>query len=191
MNHSKHDKSIVIFTEEPSAKILIETLVERHFTDKLRTGIDFHCYNFEGKSHLKQQFPLKLRGWRKPNTYFLITCDQDSNDCLILKQKLQSLANSALPFSIVIFCQELESFYLGDLKALQAAFGLAKEPILANKYKKSIDEIRGAKEEVKKLIGKPYGQIEGARRMASVMNPNDNQSKSFQHFWQKLEAAFQ
>ena len=39
----------------------------------------------------KNLSPLNCKGWKKPDTVFIILHDQDSNDCEKLKKELQEL----------------------------------------------------------------------------------------------------
>ena len=58
--------------------------------------------------------------------------DQNSEDCLKLKQRLKNLCQQAGQPDVLIriVCHELESWFLGDLAAVEPAFqlkGLAKQ----------------------------------------------------------------
>lgn len=183
-------QSIVVFVEEQSAKALLDGLVERFFQQQISSGVRYKCFSFGGKAQLKRQIPLKIKKWRMPKSYFIVSCDQDNDNCVELKNQLTKLANCPWPHAIIIVCQELENFYLGDMTALQTAFELPKTPNLPPQSLQNIDAIKNAKEKVKAMVGRQYGQIDGARRMAKTMNPQQNQSQSFRHLWGKLEAAF-
>ena len=84
---------------------------------------------FEGKQDLERQMVRRLRGYLNPQARFIVLRDQDSTpDCRVVKAKLLALCAQAgrEAVSLVrIACHELESFYIGDLRAVEAALGLS------------------------------------------------------------------
>ncbi len=70
-------RTLVVFTEEMSAKVMLESLLPR----MLPQDIHIQCVSFEGKQDLEKQLPIKLRGWRTPDTHFVILRDQDDGNC--------------------------------------------------------------------------------------------------------------
>jgi hypothetical protein len=56
-----------------------------------------------------------------PDSFFVVLRDQDSGDCLEIKERLMALCGRAGKEDALvrIACRELESFYLGDLKAVE------------------------------------------------------------------------
>jgi len=63
----------------------------------------------------------KTSGWQLPESVFVIILDQDSSDCHVVKQRLFELCTQAKKGDALIrvACRELESFYLGDLVAVE------------------------------------------------------------------------
>lgn len=115
---------LVFFLEEASAKAMLEVLVPR----LLPPGAVFHLRRvvFEGKQDLERNLERKLRGYLTPNAKFFVLRDQDREDCRKLKHRLKKICTKAKrPATVVrIACRELESFYLGDLRAVEKALGL-------------------------------------------------------------------
>ena len=76
---------------------------------------------FEGKQDLEKQVERRLRLWKKPDSVFLVMRDQDTGDCIAIKQNLADKVNASGKQSTAIIriaCHELENFYLGDLRAV-------------------------------------------------------------------------
>ena len=132
---------------------------------------------------MQKSIPIKLRNWQEPNVKFVIVQDKDFNDCYELKNELKEIAKKCNREDalIRIVCSELESWFLGDLPAVEMAFGID----LSKKKNKAIyrnpDNIQNAKQELKNLIPM-YQPISGSQRIADNMDINNNKSKSFNVF---------
>lgn len=65
-----------------------------------------------------------MRLWQE-DAHFIVMRDQDSGDCYQIKDRLLNLSREAgRPNALVrIACKELESFYLGDLNAVEQGLG--------------------------------------------------------------------
>ena len=80
-----------------------------------------------------------------------------------------------------IVCDELESWYFGDLKAVSCAYGKDFTPLAVKRKYRIPDKVANAKEEFNKLI--PVHQpINGAKKIAKNMDINNNTSHSFNVF---------
>lgn len=169
---------LVFLLEERSMKELLDILLPRFLPD----GISFQTIPHSGKSDLEKSIVRKMRAWTEPNVAFVVLHDQDSNDCMVLKKKLTELCTEGgKPFLVRIPCHELEAWYWGDLKAVSMAYG-KDLTILQNKKAYRIpDNIGNPKQELKKYIP-AMGQIEGARKIAPLMDIKNNTSRSFQVF---------
>jgi hypothetical protein len=110
--------------------------------------------------------------------------DQNSSDCIKLKQRLKQLCQKAQQPNVLIriVCHELESWFLGDLAAVEKAFqkkGLAKQQ---NKKKfRDPDCLANASQELAKLI-KDYEKLSGAIMIAPHLDLVNNRSHSFHVF---------
>ena len=69
--------NLVFFLEEPSAREMLKGLLPRVLPDV----ISFRYLVFEGKQDLEKNIVRRLRGWRAPNSVFIVLRDQDAGDC--------------------------------------------------------------------------------------------------------------
>ena len=171
-------KTIVFFLEEPSAKEMLAGVLPR----VLPENIQIQYIVFKGKQDLEKNLKKKLRGWRKPNSVFIVMRDQDSGNCKAIKAKLVDLCQEAGRDKVLvrIACRELESFYLGDLAAVEQGLGI--KGISANQKKKKFrnpDALGNPAEELFKLTNNVYNKIAGSRDIAPYLNLNTNCSNSF------------
>lgn len=173
-------KQLVFLLEEESMKALLDVLLPQI----LPADITFLCIPHEGKQDLEKSIPIKLRAWQTPGTSFVIVRDKDHADCLEVKNRLVKLCEQAgRSDSLVrIACHELESWFLGDLAAVEKAFNIKK---LAgqqqNRKYKEPDKLSNASEELEKLV-KGYRKVSGAKKIAAHMTIHQNYSHSFNCF---------
>ena len=173
-------KLLVFLLEEESMKALLDILLPQI----LPPEIDFLCIPHEGKQDLEKSIPRKLRAWQTPGIAFVIVRDKDGADCIEIKKRLVNLCQQAgRNDSLVrIACHELESWFLGDLGAVEKAFNIKKlaEQQRNRKYKEP-DKLSNASEELEKLV-KGYRKISGAKKIAAYMTIDQNYSHSFNCF---------
>ncbi|WP_234369539.1 hypothetical protein [Paracidovorax avenae] len=110
-------------------QVLLDDWLPRLFPG-WRDGQHFQCIPHEGKSDLDRSIPRKLAAWRIPGDRFVIVRDNDNADCVDLKNKLRGLCTQGeRPETLIrIVCQELESWYLGDLAALERVMNFPPLP---------------------------------------------------------------
>lgn len=175
---------IVILTEEPSMKIFLETLMLRYYP-----SLKFKIISHRGKQDLERHIPIILKSWNVPDSKFIVIHDQDSWDCLSLKNKLKTKCDLVRPGVIVrIVCMELEAWYWGDLLAVEQAFNNNKLRSLSRKSKYRIpDSIANPKNELRKHLPR-YEQEDGARRIVEHAVIEHNTSHSFQVFIKSLQS---
>lgn len=178
---------LVFLLEEPSMKVLLEGLLPRLVPGWV-AGVHFQCVPHEGKTDLDRSIPRKLAAWREPGVRFVVVRDNDSADCLDIKARLTAMCAAAnRPDTLVrLVCQELESWYLGDLRALAAAFdnprldtpGLRKRLVDPDVWQKPSVEL--------KRLEPRFQKLSGARALAIHLDPHAdagrNTSRSFQVF---------
>ena len=162
---------------------LLENWLPRIFPS-WTAGEHFMCIPHEGKSDLDRSIPRKLSSWRIPGDRFVIVRDNDNADCTAIKEKLKQLcARSGRPDTLVrLVCQELESWYLGDLAALARAYpdtGL-DTPAHRKRYR-TPDDWQKPSVEVERLAPS-FQKISGARLMAEYLDPGANASHSLRVF---------
>jgi hypothetical protein len=170
--------TLVFFLEEPSAKEMLNGILPMILPEDIVPRFVV----FEGKQDLEKQMVRKLRLWNIPNSRFFILRDQDSGDCRKIKRNLMEKCNEAnRPNAIVrIACHALESFYLGDLSAVDKGFNMSNLSKLQNKRKyREPDNLANPDQELMILTKKRYQKISGSRAISRYMNLENNLSHSF------------
>src|SRR5580658_1307264 len=116
---------LIFFLEEESAKALLEQLFPLLIPEGSQVRPRFIV--FEGKQDLEKQLRKKLAGYLNQDARFIVMRDQDQGDCRITKRSLAALcpASHRARTSVRIACRELESFYLGDLQAVESGLGVS------------------------------------------------------------------
>ncbi len=111
--------------------------------------------------------------------------DQDAGDCVQIKNHLAGMvANSNKQQNTVIIriaCRELESFYLGDLAAVERGLGMPGIAKQQNKSKyRRPDSLANPSIELAKLAKNQYQKIAGSRAIAPHLKVDgSNSSHSF------------
>lgn len=183
-------KQLVLFLEEASAKAAFEGLLPR----VLPEDVCVRYVVFEGKSDLEKQLVRRLRGWIHPNTAFLVLRDQDAADCYAVKQKLVHICQEAgKPCAVVrVACRELESWYFGELSAVEKALAIPKlsEQSLKAKYR-TPDAIHSPSVELAKITRGGYQKVSGSREIGKLLSPDPskNSSVSYGHFISGISKA--
>ena len=182
-------RELVFFLEEQSAKEMLDSFLPK----LLDENICHRCICFEGKQDLEKQLKKRLRNWCNPNTDFVVLRDQDSEDCTVVKQRLADICTEAeKPYSLVrIVCHELESWYLGDLQAVEKGLNLSGLSEQQQKSKfRSPDRLNNAKQELRKLTKNSYQPISGSREIGCYMSVENNRSHSFKVFISGIQRIF-
>ena len=170
---------LVFMLEEASARAMLEGLLPK----VLSAGITPRYIVFEGKQDLEKQLVRKMRGYRNPDARFVVMRDQDSNpDCKAVKAKLIELCRQAgKPDALVrIACRELESFYLGDLAAVERGLeitGLVRHQ--PNKLFREPDRLGSPSKELKTLTKGLYQKVGGSRDIGPHLDLDNTRSASF------------
>jgi Domain of unknown function (DUF4276) len=178
-------KRLVFLLEEASAAELLKGLVPRLIGRDLLS----HYIVFQGKSDLEQQLVRRIRAWQAPDSVFVVLRDQDAADCRLVKQRLSRLVADAgrAPVLVRVACHELESWIVGDLRAVAEAFQRPSVAEHLNKEKfRAPDKLVRPVEELRSLVPE-YQKVDGARRVGPLLDPSRNTSHSFQAFWSGLE----
>ena len=170
--------TIAFFLEEPSAKEMLIGVLPR----VLPKNIEIRYIVFQGKQDLIKNLKKKLQGWNMPNSAFIVMCDKDSGDCKVIKASLANLCQEAGREGVLvrIACRELESFYLGDLVAVEKALGInGLQKQQQRKKFRDPDKLNNAAEELFKLTNNVYDKVSGSRAIAPYLNLDTNRSRSF------------
>ena len=139
----------VLLVEEKSMKIFLETFLPFKFPE-----CKFRVISHEGKVDLKQSLvrEMKVLNWNTP--MFIVLIDKDANDCRVLKTEIDNLCCATeTNYKIRIVCHELESWYLGDLAAVDIAFSTKLSKHSNKKTFREPDDLPNAKEILKEHIG--------------------------------------
>ena len=170
--------TLVFLLDEASMKTVLDIILPQILPE----SVEFKTIPHSGKSDLEASIPHKLKAWRQPDTKFIIVRDQDSGDCVQIKEALKRLAEPyGRPVLIRIACRELESWYLGDLKAVSQAYGVELSGLSRKSKFRNPDAIGNPKEEIRKLFPR-HQQLDGARKIAVHMDIENNLSTSFNYF---------
>lgn len=172
-------KTLVICLEEPSAKAMLEGVLPRILPE----SVQVRFIVFEGKQDMHKQLVRKLRSWQAPDSKFVVMRDQDNGDCRQIKQQLLTLCQQAGKDDVLvrIACRELESFYLGDLAAVELALAIPSLRNVQGRAKfRNPDELANASEELEKLTAGKYQKMMGSRAIGPHLSiQGDNRSTSF------------
>jgi len=171
---------LVFMVEEPSATNLLHTLLPKIIPE----GIEYQVLTHRGKSELKKSLPRKLKEWRIPDSRFVVLHDQDSADCKVLKAELARICAKAgrADTLVRIVCQELESWYFGDIDAVEAVYGNAKVNQIRGKASYRVpDAIVKPSKELERLIPE-FQKGAASGLIPDHMDPQRNASISFSNF---------
>jgi hypothetical protein len=196
---------IEFLVEEPSAEAALKNLVPK----LMGKDISFNIHVFQGKQDLLKNLPKRLRGyrhWLPYDWYIVVLIDKDQEDCAKLKQKLEQTAhdegfitrsNSSqnMKLNVInrIAIEELESWFFGDVTALEITYPRIPRFLNRRKNFRDPDAIRNTAETLERVLkGAGYyrgglPKIEVARRVSLHMEPRRNISKSFQVFCGALQ----
>ncbi len=183
-----------ILTEETSMAYFLEGLLPRILPGDYCLGVNCFVRPHEGKSHLKKSLPKKIGAYsRFPYPVKLIIVhDQDSGDCLLLKNQLVNLCefNSNIQFKVRIVCRELENWYFGDIQAIRKVYPEINSRKLAGKTKADkIDSFHGAYE--LERMTKSFSKTYAAREIAQIISIDSNHSPSYNQFLKGLRQLIQ
>jgi hypothetical protein len=172
--------------EERSAKHFLE-----EFLPRWRPDLEFICIAHEGKTDLEKSLPRKLKAWQFPDDLLVVLRDNDGTPCLETKARLSSIClDCGRQNSLVrLACQELESWFLGDLRAVEKAFGLnGLERLQAKQKFREPDRLESPSRELQK-IAPTYQKLRGSRLVGQHLGvtSENNRSRSFQVFLTGLE----
>jgi len=190
-----------ILVEEQSAEAALQKLLPKIVGQE----VSFRIITHQGKKDLIKNIPKKLRAYSKWITNeikIVVLVDLDRDDCGELKLKLNNAAEDAglkiktsigelsSDFQVLnrIAIEELESWFLGDKKAIHKSYNKVSEKELNKSKYSNPDAIANTWEELERILKKfkyyPSGlaKIQNARIIAENMDVNNNLSKSFNVF---------
>ena len=186
-------KRLVFFLEERSAEAFLKGFLPRAFpVMNDRERFDPKFISFSGKHDLRHKLLGKLKGWRAPNSAFVVLQDQDGEDCHQAKDRLVEICRKPgarrKKATVRIVCRQLENWYLGDLAAVDSVYKTELQKKYANKARfRNVDELDGEKT-LSRITGNEYQKVGGSRKMGLAMNTDysQNNSHSFRVFCQHI-----
>jgi len=187
--------TIHIFTEEPSAKKVLDAILPKILPD----NIEFRVYPHQGKGDLEKAFNNSIPTICKiPGSKVLITCDQDSSDCIKVKQNIEEKIELKCncDYKIRIVCKELESWFLGDLNAIREAYPRFKpEQYLRKADFRNVDSINTPNKYLLKIIPELNNRSflpkqEVAATISPHLDIDNNRSISFNHTLKAVKSFF-
>ncbi len=200
------DVHIEFLLEERSAEAALEAVLPTVFSDDV--GFNFHV--FQGKHDLLKNLPIRLKGYRHwiPDDWrIIVLIDEDREDCLQLKAKLEQAASEAgfmtktrttsdRNFRVVnrLAIEELDAWFFGDPEAVRKAYPNVSRTFHNRANFRNPDAIAGGTHEalgrvLKRYYPKWLPKTVVAQNIASHMIPDQNTSKSFQVFLEGLKAC--
>ncbi len=175
--------------EEQSAEKALQNLLPR----LLPARVNCYLHPHNGREDLLRQLGAKLRAysrWLPPDAYVVVLCDQHSKDCVELKRSILNVA-AASGFDRIlarIVVAELESWFLGDPAAIEAAFPrLPAARWAGRKTYRHPDGLLNASQVLDRLLKAAgykggYPKVIGARQISEHMQPDVNRSHSYHVF---------
>lgn len=127
---------VEILVEEASMEECLRNILPKVIPEKWKLDENVFIRKHQGKSDLKKSIRTKLpvyNNWHEPISVIILH-DQDSADCKELKNQLVQMTSSFDKSILIrIVCRELESWYLGDLLAIERAYPNFKYKSYLNK----------------------------------------------------------
>ncbi|WP_448150584.1 DUF4276 family protein [Labrys miyagiensis] len=173
-----------ILVEEPSMEVFLRSLLTRFLSGRA----SFEIYPYQGKHDLLSRLEERLRGyatWLPHNWRILVIVDRDDDDCLALKQDLESAAVTARlstrtsnrqDWRVVsrIAIEELEAWYFGDWEAVRLAYPRVGTNVTKKASYRLCDEISGGTWEAFERELQHAGYFSGGlRKIEAARNISD------------------
>ncbi|MBM9536233.1 DUF4276 family protein [Desulfobulbus alkaliphilus] len=170
--------TLVFFLEGPSEKEMLHGLLPK----LIPAGINVRYLVFRGKQDLEKNLVRRLRGWQLPDSAFMVMRDQDAGDCHQIKKKLVEYcrASGKTGWLVRIACREMESFFLGDLIAVEQGLGVNNlRGRQHSRIFRNPDVLANPAVELKKLTDQRYNKLSGSRAIGPHLSIENNRSHSF------------
>jgi hypothetical protein len=176
-----------IFTEEESFKRMVDNVLPK----LLSKDAAYKVYVHQGKQDLEHAIRTTIPYISKiPGARILITRDQDLEDCVKLKNRIQNIIRDRCdsPHLIRIVCRQLEAWFLGDLGAVEKAYPRFKSSKYINKTNlQNVDDIQNSDEYLRSILPdykdrRYLPKLETAEKISAELDITNNSSKSFSHF---------
>ncbi|MHC1688219.1 MAG: DUF4276 family protein [Methanothrix sp.] len=199
---------IVFLVEELSAEAALLNMVPKI----LGASASFEIHPYQCKDDLLSKLPQVMRGYAKwlPDDWSIVVLvDEDRSDCDALKGRMEEAADAArlvtrtkagssnchARFQVLnrIAIEELEAWFFGDVHAINQAYPRVPKTLGCRSRYKDPDSIKGGtweslERELKKsgYFSGGLRKIEAAKTISAFIEPERNNSKSFQVFREGL-----
>nr|VFJ87820.1 MAG: protein of unknown function (DUF4276) [Candidatus Kentron sp. LFY] len=183
-------KELVFFLEEPSAREMLKGILSR----LLPSDATARYVVFEGKQDLYKRLGKRIKGWINQDVRFVVLRDQDKGNCIKTKRQLSAICRDAGKNDVLIriACHELESWYLGDLDAVEKGIGI--KGIAKNQDTKKYrdpDHLTNPSQELERLTKQAYQKVSGSRNIGPHLSLENNRSHSFNVFLSGIRRLFE
>jgi len=177
---------IEFFIEEPSMEVFLKTVLPKIFPETFLLNENYFIRTHQGKSDLIKSLRTKIKAYYRMGqpVGIIVLHDQDSNDCKLLKNNLKAIcldSSEVVKCLIRIVCRELESWYLGDLKAVEKSYKNFNSSKYLNKSKFRNPDNLNSYHELQKMVP-AFQKVDGAGKISPNLSLVDNRSISFNHF---------
>jgi hypothetical protein len=197
---------IVFLVEELSAEAALLNLVPKI----LGASASFEIHPYQCKNDLLSKLPKVMRSYAKilrDDMRIVVLVDEDRSNCKLLKYRLEKAAKDAglitrtmsdkassrSRFQVMnrIAVEELEAWFFGDISAINQAYPKVPKTLGSRSKYHDPDSIEGGTwEALERVLNSskrgyfPGGlrKIEAAKTISAFMEPERNNSKSFQVF---------
>lgn len=175
---------VEILLEEPSMENFLREVLPKILP--LAYVLDENCFlrPHNGKSDLKKSIPNKIKVFSNyhETAKLIIIHDQDSSNCRKLKNGLVDLckSNGSCAVLIRIACKELESWYLGDMDAIEKAYPKFKAKNFKKLAKFRNPDLIQASQELKLLIPE-FQKGFASKNISKFISVEKSTSTSFLH----------
>ncbi len=197
---------IEMLLEEPSTEAFLHGFLPRILPDTT----SWRLIPFQGKSDLLSKLEDRLKGyaaWIPEDFRIVVLVDEDRENCQQLKAKMEAAAIAANlvtksaagdgAFTVLnrIAVEELEAWFLGDIEVLRSAYRGIPASLASRAQFRDPDAVAGGTWEALERVLQRAGhfssglrKIELARTMALHLNPDNNESRSFNYFINGLKS---
>lgn len=173
---------VEILVEEPSMENFLREVLPKILPPGYILDDNIFLRPHNGKSDLKKSIPNKIKvfsNYHLPAKVIIIH-DQDSNDCKKLKKGLVELCktNGKCPVLVRIACKELESWYLGDMDAIEKVYPKFKAKNFKKSAKFKNPDLLQASQELKILVPE-FQKGFASKNISKFISVEKNTSPSF------------
>lgn len=182
---SRKEIRIEVLVEEPSMKNFLEVILPKILPFGFELNNNCFIHPHQGKSDLQKSIPKKILAYKRfpKKVKLIVVHDQDSNNCVTLKNDLLNLVksqNKDQPCLIRIACKELENWYLGSMPAIEKVYPKFKASRFTHKAKyRNPDNVFGAPE--LQMLIKDFSKGFASKEIPKHIDLENNNSPSFNH----------